>query len=158
VPYLLRRRSGVQALLADRFRLQYHRGAKRLPTVTLRIGERGLKLTPSKSSTRGGVYSPTSVKAQAWSMAELASVISVLTGEKVIDKTGVAGRYDFDLKWTREDRTAGAEPGKDARPATLPEGPLLVDVLNEQLGLTIRRTVESTEVIFVDHIEKPGTN
>jgi uncharacterized protein (TIGR03435 family) len=152
-------RSGVQALLADRFRLKYHRGAKRLPAVTLQVAKSGLKLTPSKGSTRGvGGYGPTFVNAKAWSMAELASTISALTGEKVIDKTGVAGRYDFELKWIYEDRTAVAEPGKDAKRAALPEGPLLVDVLNERLGLTIRRTVESTEVIFVDHIEKPGTN
>jgi len=31
-------------------------------------------------------------------------------------------------------------------------------VLNEKLGVVIKRTVESTEVIFVDHIEKPGGN
>jgi len=71
--------SGLQALLADRFRFQYHRAEKPLPLTTLRVGKHGLKLTPSNSSTPSGSYGPTFVKAEAWSIAQLANALSGLT-------------------------------------------------------------------------------
>jgi uncharacterized protein (TIGR03435 family) len=140
-----RMRSGIEALLADRFHLQYHRDTKRLTVATLRVSERGLKVAPSKSSANpNGGYGLRFLKAEAWSMADLARAIQSLARERVIDKTGLAGRYDFDLTWTPEDG--------------LPDVPLLANVLNDRLGLTITRSAESTEVIVIDHLEKPGGN
>ncbi len=78
-------------------------------------------------------------------MGELANVITSLTHERVVDKTGLTGRYDFNLEWTPED-------------APFPDMPLMASVLNDRLGLTIARSVESTEVIVVDHLEKPAGN
>ncbi len=153
--YWPRVRAGTQALLADRFRLQFHRGARPLPVATLTVGKGGLKVTPSTGSVRGGTYSPTFMKAQAWSMEELAGTLTSLTGQKVIDRTGVADRYDFELEWPPEEER---EPGEARRPGGLVDLSVLSAVLNEKVGLVIKRTVESTEVIFVDHIEKPGEN
>jgi len=158
-PYRLRLASGVQALLADRFRLQFHRGSKPLPVAALTVGKGGLKLSPSESSTPHpgfcGTYGPTYLKAEACSMEALANVITSLTGEKVVDRTGVADRYDFELEWTLEEER---EPGEARRPGGLVDVSVLSAVLNDKLGLVIKRTVESTDVIFVDHIEKPGGN
>jgi uncharacterized protein (TIGR03435 family) len=78
-------------------------------------------------------------------MGDLANVITSLTHEKVIDKTGLTGLYDFHLEWTPED-------------SPLPDVPLMANVLNDRLGLTISRSVERTEVIVVDHLEKPAGN
>jgi uncharacterized protein (TIGR03435 family) len=150
--------SGLQALLADRFRFQYHRGEKRLPVATLRVGKRGLKLTPSKSSTPGFSYGPTFLKAEASSIAQLASALTALTGEKIVDQTGAAGQFDFDLEWKLEEQDAGVAPGTVVKRAALPDVPLLATVLNERLGLTITRAMENTEIIIVDQIEKPGKN
>ena len=78
-------------------------------------------------------------------MVQLANAIASLTNERVIDKTGLTGRYDFDVKWTLDD-------------APRPDIPLMANVLSDRLGLTITRSVESTEVIIVDRIEKPSGN
>jgi len=139
-----RTRSGIEALLADRFRLQYHRDTKRLTVATLRVGERGLKLEPSKSTNRTGRYGPRFLKAEAWTMADLARAIQSLARERVIDKTGLTGRYDFDLIWTPED--------------AVPDVPFLANVLNDRLGLTITRAAENIEIIVIDRMEKPGGN
>jgi uncharacterized protein (TIGR03435 family) len=88
-------------------------------------------------------------------MEALASTLTGLTGEKVIDRTGVADRYDFNLEWTLDEER---EPGEARRPGGLVDVSVLSAVLNEKLGVVIKRTVESTEVIFVDHIEKPSGN
>ena len=140
-----RMKSGIQALLADRFQFQYHRDSRPLPAATLRVGKNGLKVKPSQSGSHGGGYGPRFVRAEAWTMAELASAITSLTREKIVDKTGLTGRYDFDLSWTPED-------------SPLPDVPLMANVLNDRLGLTITRSVESTEIIVVDRIEKPSGN
>jgi uncharacterized protein (TIGR03435 family) len=140
-----RTRSGIEALLADRFCLRYHRDTKRLPVATLRVSERGLKLAPSKSDAKpSGSYGPRFLKAEAWSMADLARAIQSLARERVIDKTGLADRYDFDLAWTPENG--------------LTDVPFLANVLNDRLGLTITRSPENTEVIIIDHLEKPAEN
>lgn len=158
-PNRQRMASGVQALLADRFRLQFHRGTRPLPVAALTVGKGGLKLAPSESSTpKGrhcGNFGPTYLKAEACSMEALASTLTGLTGEKVIDRTGVADRYDFNLEWTLDEER---EPGEARRPGGLVDVSVLSAVLNEKLGVVIKRTVESTEVIFVDHIEKPSGN
>ena len=78
-------------------------------------------------------------------MAELATAITLLTDEKIVDKTGLTGRYDFELNWTLED-------------SPRPDVPLIANVLSDRLGLTITRSVESTEVIIVERIEKPSGN
>ncbi len=77
-------------------------------------------------------------------MADLARAIQSLVRERVIDKTGLADRYDFDLTWTPENG--------------LPDVPFLANVLNDRLGLTIARSAENTEVIIIDHVEKPAGN
>ncbi len=77
-------------------------------------------------------------------MADLARAIQSLARERVIDKTGLTDRYDFDLAWTPENG--------------LPDVPLLANVLNDRLGLTIKRSPENTEVIIIDHLEKPPGN
>jgi len=150
--------SGIQALLADRFHFQYHRAEKPLPVTTLRVSKRGLKVTPSKSSTPNGSYGPTFIKAEAWTIAQLAGAITGLTGERVVDRTGSAGTFDFDLRWNLEDRDAGVPPGATVKRAALPDVLFLANVLNERVGLTITRQMEPTEMIIVDHIEKPAQN
>ena len=108
-------------VLADRFRLQYHRADKPLPVTDLRVGKHGLKLTPSNSSTPSGSYGPTFVKAEAWSIAQLASAISGLTGERIVEQTGATGRFEFDLQWKLEEQDAGVPPGAVVKRAALPD-------------------------------------
>ncbi len=158
-PFLPRMRSGLQALLADRFRLQFHREARRLPVMTLRLGKGGFKLTPSKDSAYGGGgYGLTGINAKAWNMEDLARAVTNILGEEVVDKTGIEGRYDFDLNWAPENRSVATAPDKAATSTALSEGPRLVDVLHDRLGLTVARSVESIEVIVVDHVEQPSKN
>ena len=150
--------SGLQALLADSFRFQYHRVEKSLPVTALTLGKRGLKLTPSKSTTPNGSYGPTFIKAEAWTIGELAIAIAGLTGENVVDRTGAAERFDFDLRWNLEDQDAGVQPGASVKRSTLPDVPFLANILNERVGLTVTRQMEPAKIIVVDRIEKPAQN
>ncbi len=91
-------------------------------------------------------------------MEEPLKAVTNILGEEVVNKTGIEGRYDFELHWAPDNRSLATPPDKAATSAALPEGPRLVDVLHDRLGLTVAQSVESIEVIVVDHVEKPREN
>ena len=79
-------------------------------------------------------------------------------GRPVIDKTGLAGLYDFSLKYAPElGRTAGPfgpPPGAPAQ-AVDPDAPSLPAALQEQLGLKLDGARGPVEVVVIDKFEKP---
>ena len=65
-----------------------------------------------------------------------------------VDQTGLAGRYDFELNYTRQ---CAAEPAPDAPPD-------IFTALQEQLGLKLESARGSVPVLVIDHIERPSEN
>jgi uncharacterized protein (TIGR03435 family) len=88
-------------------------------------------------------------------MAMIASIfsISAFSGadRPVIDRTGLAGEYDFVIEWTPEVR-AGANFQPDET------GPTFLEALKEQLGLKLDSQTGPVDVIVVDHMEEPSVN
>ncbi|SDF63052.1 TIGR03435 family protein [Terriglobus roseus] len=74
------------------------------------------------------------------------------TGNRiVVDRTGLAGTYDFDLHWNPEAlSSAKAEGGGEA--------PDLFSALREQLGLQLVNAKEAVPVVVVEHVERPSDN
>jgi uncharacterized protein (TIGR03435 family) len=158
-------RAQLQALLADRFQLTLHHAKKDLPSYALVVGENGSQLQPTKyadypdtatgpdgkglhrmiSQQQGGGEV---VGAQKASTAELAHQLSMQLSENVVDKTGLTGRYDFTLHWT-----------KDATPdGTSASGPSLFTALQEQLGLKLVPQEGPMPVLVIDQVERPTEN
>jgi uncharacterized protein (TIGR03435 family) len=95
---------------------------------------------------------------------EIKQLIELLTpfaGRPVRDKTGLTGRYDFDMKLDIQavlalargigmNIPAGAE-------ANLPQsdGSSLMTTLNEQLGLKLESVRAPMDVLVVDSVEAP---
>jgi uncharacterized protein (TIGR03435 family) len=77
----------------------------------------------------------------------LATQLTRLLGRSVVDETGLEGEFDFNLEWTPEDT-----------PADLAQAPSLFTALQEQLGLRLEARKEQTEMLVVDHVEKPDAN
>jgi len=77
-------------------------------------------------------------------IAQIIPTLADLVGRPVIDKTGLAGLYDFSLKYAPElGRTAGpfgAPPPGTPAPAIDPDAPSLPAALHEQLGLRLEGT------------------
>jgi uncharacterized protein (TIGR03435 family) len=67
----------------------------------------------------------------------------------VVDKTGIEGVYDFELRWTDDDRNSG---GSDADAA-----PSLFTAIQETLGLRLQRQKVPVEMVVVDHVERVPT-
>jgi uncharacterized protein (TIGR03435 family) len=146
---LNQRRLMLQALLADRFGLKVHRETKELPVYRLVIAKGGLKMqktlaneTPGVSGARG------QVTARGISIEVLSMILSGWAERTVVDKTGLTGSYDMNLRWTPDD---AAGPSLDS-------GPTFFTAVQEQLGLKLEPSKEPMDTIVVDHVEGPSEN
>jgi uncharacterized protein (TIGR03435 family) len=70
-------------------------------------------------------------------------------GRRVIDKTGLAGRYDFTLYYSP---MSGPAPGSDN------SSPGIEQAVQEQLGLKLTPSKASIDVLVIDHAETPTEN
>ena len=94
------------------------------------------------------------------SMSDFAGMMQETVMDRpVIDQTGLPGRYDFNLNWTPDDSQFGGMGGKIPPPAdnTNPP-PNLYTAIQEQIGLKLDATKAPTDVMVVDHVEKPSEN
>jgi uncharacterized protein (TIGR03435 family) len=164
----------VQSLLADRFKLKLSERTKDVSIYALVVAKNGSKLTAlpdtADSNRRLPMLSGGSrgeMQAGAVSMEFFASWISGTpeAGERVVeDETGLKGRYDFTLNWTKENRQDaqfnGANSGQgESKPASASTaGPSFLTALQEQLGLKLVSRRAAVEVLIIDHVEHPSPN
>jgi len=148
---LLQKKKMVQALLADRFKLVVHTETRELPLYELVVAKGGAKLGPAQESGSSVNTSNGRIEVQmANSIAVLAEELSKVAGRDVIDKTGIAGRYDLKLRWTPEDHVPDSDSGAS--------GPSLFTAPEEQLGLRLEPAKGPVQVLVIDHIDMPSQN
>ncbi len=139
----------IQTLLADRFHLVLHRETKEVPILALVIGKGGPKLAKSNdademhTSMRGAPHGATGHA----TMAHLARYLTNQLGRPVVDRTSLAGLFDFTLEFAPEGNGADAIPG-----------PSIFTALQEQLGLKLDPAKGPVEILVIDHAEKPSEN
>jgi uncharacterized protein (TIGR03435 family) len=63
----------------------------------------------------------------------------------VVDRTGLTGKFDWDLQWTQEQLT----------PDAAPVGLSLSTALREQLGFRLEFQRGSVDVLVIDAVERP---
>lgn len=140
----------LRPMLEDRFRLKVHHETKVLPIYALVVAKGGPKLKQSKAPRDS--YGMMTGRAEIHTLggpigARFVVGLSDATGRIVMDKTGLTGYYDIDLKWTPdEDLAAGAS------------GPTLFTALEEQLGLKLISDKAPVDILVVDRIERPTAN
>jgi uncharacterized protein (TIGR03435 family) len=74
-------------------------------------------------------------------------------GRTVTDRTGLAGKWDFELTYTR-DRVRQPDI-TNSPPADDPDGASLFTALQEQLGLKLESTKGPVRLLVIDRIEQP---
>ncbi len=93
--------------------------------------------------------------------SDLASYLADLVGRPVIDRTGLAGKYDFSLKFAPESAgTPGilkllGTPQGVSPPGADPNAPSLLAAVQEQLGLKFENARGPVEVVVIDRLERP---
>lgn len=93
-------------------------------------------------------------------MAQFARQLSQLTNTVVVDRTGLTGGYDIDLKFTPTpgQLPPGPPPPGVELPPIDPNGPSIYAALQEQLGLKLENERGQVEVVVIEKIERPREN
>ena len=145
----------VQKILAERFGLKTHHEQRELAVYALTVGKNGPKMTPNMSDPNGmldqqngGGNGRDVEKLKNTSMSDLAQILQFRVGRPVIDRTGLKGRYDFNLQWTTDESRA---PAPDAPPG-------IFTAIQEQIGLKLEPVKAPADVLVVDAVERPGAN
>ena len=142
----------LQNLLAERFQLKIHRESKEVPMYSLVVAKNGPKFHESApdEAPKGSIMANSSgmhMEAAKETMESLALMITGNGAERpVMDKTGLTGKYTFKLEWTR------GMPGVES------SSPALTVALEDQLGLKLVPTKGMSQIIVIDHAEKPTAN
>lgn len=158
----------LRALLEDRFKLIAKIEKRELQSYALvkarTDGPLGPNLKPSTAVCKGprGEASPLAIqcgvqggatgaaKLVGVPMGQLAPLISLIVGRPVVDRTGLAGNYDLELRFSG-DQIPGAA-------STDPAAPSIFTALQEQLGLKLDAEREVVEVLVIDRIDRPTEN
>jgi uncharacterized protein (TIGR03435 family) len=145
----------LQALLADRFKLAFHRQQKEMSAYVVLIGKNGHKM---KESENEGAFSAKpngkmGVSVLHGDLDELAGMMSQPLQAPVINMTGLKGHYDF---------TVDMAPYLTQEVISKPSGlsdiiPIAITALQEQLGLKLESRKVPVEMLVVDHAEKTPT-
>ncbi|HTM02246.1 MAG TPA: TIGR03435 family protein [Vicinamibacterales bacterium] len=89
-------------------------------------------------------------------VAGLATELAPSQRRPIIDRTGLTGRFDVELKWTPDAFSATAlaqRPGSTPPPGVDPAGPPLATALQDQLGLKLVSVTAPMEVLVIDRAE-----
>jgi uncharacterized protein (TIGR03435 family) len=158
----------VQKLLAERFKLAFHREKRDMSVYLLSVGKSGLKnMTVSESTSlfpSGLEFIPSaeglSLPARNTAMGQFAQMLQqVVLDRPVIDKTGLAGRFDFGFTFTPdESQFDGHPPRLPTATNTTNSSPALFDAIQQQLGLKLTPETAPADVLIIDHVEKPSAN
>jgi uncharacterized protein (TIGR03435 family) len=142
-------RQMMQTLLADRFKLAFHRESKEMQAYIITVAKTGLKI--KELTTEGDMAiqpsPPAGATFQRATVSKLAELLSEPLQSPVIDETGLTGRYDFKL-----DVSNFLDP-------TTPMGindviPIVIQAAQQQLGVKIDQKKIPVEMLMVDHAEK----
>jgi uncharacterized protein (TIGR03435 family) len=155
-------RRRLQTLLAERFQLKVHRETKDLSEYALSVERRGLKIKEVADAPATGIRSRCGqLNGTKTTMTNLALTLAGELGRPVVDRTGLSGKYDFQLVWTPETRPCAQQPtdiGSPEAVASPSDGPSIFTALQEQLGLKLDAVKGPVEIIVVDHAEKASAN
>jgi uncharacterized protein (TIGR03435 family) len=140
----------LKSLLVDRFTLRAHVEMRERPIYALvgaradkRLGDK-IHVSPTDcradgdcgrtSARTNGVVSGT-ITGVARTMADLGRSLSPYSGRRVFDRTGLEGRYDFELTWS--------------------EDVSFFTAVQEQLGLKIESQRAPVDVVVIDSVQRP---
>jgi uncharacterized protein (TIGR03435 family) len=155
-PSLKQMQSLTRRLLEERFGLKVHKESKELDVYAITVGKGGEKIArsavdpngpPSENeNSNGGVVT---MRMTNMSMGEFAPDLGYFLGRPAVDQTGLAGRYDFQLRWTADESKAPTD-------GSAPPG--LFTAIQEQLGLKLEPVKAPVDVLAVDKVGRPSAN
>ena len=177
----------LRTLLADRFKLVMHKETKELPIFELVLARQDGKLGPqlrpaavdcaarATAAAKGGpplpapsgppgpgscgsTMNPLGIRGGGVTMSLLANLLVGPAQRLVIDRTGLAGNWDFEVKYTPDPSQLPPGMSLADAPGVDQNGPSLFTALEEQLGLKLRAARGPVEVLVIDSVQQPTPN
>jgi uncharacterized protein (TIGR03435 family) len=153
----------VQKALAERFGLRFHAGDKMLSAYVLSVANGGLKVPPTKgeswaAETWGVQRGKLAVKNM--SFAGVARVMQRTVFDRpVVDRTGLSGRYSFELHWHPDETQFSQMQGMTVPTDKGAEGnDDIYRAAREELGLKIEAKKTMTPTMVIDAVSRPDAN
>jgi len=158
----------LRQLLFDRFKLRVRTHMRALPVYDLMVarttGTLGPQLKPSTAQCAEGprgVGNPCGMsgsfgtghgdlEAVGQPLDRLATQLSTAVDRIVINKTGLAGRFDFHISWGPGGFSADVGGPDDT--------PSIFTTVQEQLGLKLMPSKGPVQVVVIEHVERPTEN
>ena len=160
----------VRTLLRDRFQLKSHTEIRQAPVYALVLARADRRtgpqlkqstvecssdpVTPNPCSMNGTIGSSAKgfATATGQTLTQLAAYLGRNLDRPVVDRTGLSGRFDFEIRWVGDTLTA-TDPGATVRTN---DGPSLAIVLQEQLGLKLEAATGPVEFLVIDSAALPA--
>lgn len=142
----------LRSLLAERFGLKIRQDTAEGPAYVLATNGKALKMTDAKDkaaytwsgSIAGGALSGDGMRGVNETMPDLAHRLSRYVGRPVLDRTGLSGSFDFEVRYATEGQ----------RPDIVS---MIVTCLNE-LGLKLEATSGPVAKLVIERAQRPTDN
>jgi uncharacterized protein (TIGR03435 family) len=164
----------LQDLLKERFKLHIRLVTREIPVYELTVAKSGFRLQPIRegsctpfddlnpappeqlctaSSRRSDPASPVRAEFHGRSMDEVSADLGNVLDRPVINKTGIAGRFDFHLEYGPDLSTPvwGSSPND-------PTGPSILTAIQEQVGLRLVPAKGPGTSFVIESVERPSAN
>jgi uncharacterized protein (TIGR03435 family) len=173
----------LRSLLEERFHLKIRRVTKEIPVYALTIAKDGPHLRapktdcvsidpqhpdkamqpaePSKGLPAVCGFSRLTTKGwEAFSvtMDQFATLLSLEVDRKVINRTGLPGKFDIRLDMAFEDFIRGAPADDLGQPVSRPDQTALIRTAVEKLGLRMESSKGPDESLVIDEAQQPSQN
>ena len=144
----------LRQLLVERFRLRLRHMTKDVSGYQLDVAPSGSKLqeAPAEASPLigGGPPSGGLMVGKAVPVSAIVTFLSGRLGRPIQDRTGLSGRYNWELKWTPDENEFRSDGGPVTRGVS-DAGPSLITAVREQLGLRLVSTRIAVETLYINH-------
>jgi uncharacterized protein (TIGR03435 family) len=173
----------MRGLLEEYFHLKIHQQIADGPVFFLTVARGGPKLhafvagsctlqdtapqgplPPGQSYCKDNMSpssSPAYIEAQGTTLDDFSRMLFAILGRPVFNKTGIAGRFDIRIEFSREGTRFSplrpTEPADGLSPASDATNSIFAAVQG-QLGLKLEPAKGPVETFVIDHIERPAGN
>ena len=153
------RRQMLRALLVERFKLALHYEPKETSVYLLVLGKNGPKMKQRRPDDGGEPYmirdrGNTNFICRNTSMVQLANFLaSTSLGRPVVDRTDLAGTFDFELGWGQDPSRLSVQESTGHES----ELPTMFDAI-QGIGLKLQAAKAAVDFLMIDHVEKPSGN
>jgi uncharacterized protein (TIGR03435 family) len=179
-PTIDRQLAMLRNLFIDRFGLTFHVENREMPLYALVKARPDARLGPMfkpssvdclalNAAQRGGGpgrqtgNGPTCaltlgagrVASAGLSIPSVVSALAPFVDRLIVDRSGLTGFYELDLRWTPEQFAGRDTPASVNGIIIDPNGPGLFTAIQEQLGLKLEPVTGPVEVMVIDRLERP---